>query len=130
MNSPQENEQQDDRPDADWHDADWVETLRLAVAKDGQRKVAEVLGCSRPLVSQLLNGTYNSPTDRWRRKVEAEYDRESVPCPILGEISADRCRTERSQGFRATNPIRVRLSQTCPTCRFNPDAHTDTNTDS
>jgi len=72
----------------EWHDAEWVQTLRLAVAKDGQREVARVLGCSRALVSQLLHGTYTSPTAKWRRKVEAEYDRDDVPCPVLGEISA------------------------------------------
>lgn len=105
----------------DWHDAEWVRTLRAAVERDGQRAVARVLGCSRALVSQLLSGRYSSPTEKWKRRVEAEYDRDRVPCPILGEISAERCRSEREKGFRATNPLRVKLSQTCPTCPMNPD---------
>jgi len=105
-----------------WADARWVATLRHAVANRGRDEVCETLDCSPALLRQLLKGTYGSPIEKWRARVQAEFERESVECPVLGRISADRCRRERSKGFSASNPIRVELSQTCPTCEHNPDA--------
>lgn len=105
----------------DWASDEWVKQLRRAVEKHGTKKVAEQLDCSRPLVSQLVAGRYSSPIGKWKRRVEALYSIESVPCPVLGDISPSRCARERAHGFSATSPIRVKLSQTCPTCKFNPD---------
>lgn len=109
-----------------WATDDWVATLRQAVAEEGTRRVAEQLDCSRTLVSQLVNARYSAPIEKWRRRVEATFDRDEVPCPVLGAIPPKRCARERSRGFSATSPLRVRLSQTCPTCRFNPDNMSDT----
>lgn len=104
-----------------WASDEWVKQLRQAVAEHGSQKVAEQLDCSRVLVSQLVNGRYASPVEKWKRRVEALFSQETVPCPILGDISSSRCARERSRGFSATSPVRVQLSQTCPACRFNPD---------
>jgi len=105
-----------------WANEDWVETLHHAVATHGRAEVTDRLDCSQSLLTQLLKGVYSSPIEKWKRRVEAEFERDAVECPVLGEITADRCREERNKGFSASNPIRVKLSQTCPTCPHNPDA--------
>ncbi len=108
-----------------WAREPWVETLRRAVRRFGLSEVAERLGCSTATVSLLRNGTYSSPIEKWRERVLAEFERDVVDCPVLGEITPEECRFHRTRSFGATNPTRVRLARTCPTCPNNPDCRLD-----
>ena len=99
----------------------WIELLRRRVEETSYRQVAQELGYSTSVIYQVLKGTYQGNLDRVRQRVEATYRQGEVPCPVLGLISTIRCATERRRPFAATNPLRVRLYRTCPTCPYNPD---------
>ncbi len=99
----------------------WIELLRRRVEETSYRQVAHELGYSTATIYQVLKGSYQGNLERIRRRVEAIYRVDEVPCPVLGLISTIRCAHERRRPFAATNPIRVRLFRTCPTCPYNPD---------
>lgn len=104
-----------------WADEEWVQVLNDAIDQRGKGEVAEALGCSTALVHQLATARYSSPIDGWRQRVMAELARDRVQCPVLGVISTDECRSHRNRDFAATNPTRVELFRTCPTCPNNPE---------
>lgn len=81
----------------------------------GAARVAEELGCTDSLISQLRTGNYPSPARKYLQIVE-KYGKETVNCPVIGEISLERCSRERDRSWSATNPTRLALSQTCPVC--------------
>jgi len=111
--------------DQPWRDEEWVQVLNAEVDERGKDAVAEALGCSRAMVHQLKEAKYGSPVEKWRRKVMAELARDRVQCPVLGAIDVDECREHRNAEFAATNPERIRLYRTCPTCPNNPDNDID-----
>lgn len=83
----------------------------------GATRVADELGCSPSLISQLLSGTYPNPARKYRKIVE-KYGYETVLCPVIGDsISLERCGKERERTYSTVNPTRVAFSQTCPTCQ-------------
>lgn len=103
---------------------DWLETLREAVAKTSQRRVVEALRGgngypSETLLSQVLSGKYKGRTERLQRLVEGHYLGCTVDCPVLGEITRDRCDHEQRKPFYATNPQRVALFRACRGCEHN-----------
>lgn len=96
--------------------ADWMEELRKYRDTHGGKKAAEVIGYSSTVVSQVLSGKYTGDLSAVQQKVEGALLGLSVDCPVLGEIPRNRCLEYQRQGFAATNPMRVRLAQACPTC--------------
>jgi DNA-binding transcriptional regulator YdaS (Cro superfamily) len=87
----------------------------------GAVKVAGELGCSSSLVSQLVSGKYpKSAGPKWATLIIEKYGRETVNCPVIGEISLERCRIERERPYSMANPTRGDLSRTCPTCKVKP----------
>ena len=88
--------------------------------KDGNPKTLSyediVIGYSGTVVSQVLSGKYQGDLQAVRQKVEGALMGLSVGCPVMGEIPRNRCLDYQRQGFAATNPMRVRLAQACPTC--------------
>lgn len=93
--------------------------------KGSQAAVGRILGCSGSCISQVLRGIYPGDTDSLLVKVEEKFGRQDIACPILGIIKFPRCVEERRRDFSSVNPLRVRLFQTCPKCRFNTDLTTD-----
>ena len=111
--------------DQPWRGEEWVQVLNAEVQSRGKAAVADALGCSRAMVHQLKEAKYDSPIEKWRRKVMAELAQDRVQCPVLGAIDMDECREHRNRGFAGTNPVRVELFRTCPTCPNNPDHNPD-----
>lgn len=99
----------------------WLTQFRETVDRFGTSEVARRLECSAGLVSQIYHGKYASPLDKWRERFLDAYSPALVDCPILGQIARPTCAMHRGRGFAATNPIRVQLFRTCPTCQNNPD---------
>ena len=90
--------------------------LKSMVETVGLAEVAKKVGYSKSAVCHVMNGTYKGRAGQILDAVRAAYDQTPVACPILGEITVARCSTERSRPFAATNPQRVRLARTCPSC--------------
>lgn len=81
----------------------------------GAARVAGELGCTDSLISQLRTLSYPSP-QKWYRRIVEKYGNETIDCPVVGEISLERCSRERERPWSSANPTRWALSQTCPVC--------------
>ena len=102
-------------------DSDWLEVLRAACAtpNSSQRKVAERLGYSTSVISQVLGGKYAGDIKAVKAKVEGVFMGATVECPVVGELPRNRCLEYQGRQFAATNHLRVQLSRSCPDCRHN-----------
>lgn len=97
-------------------EVDWIAVLRAATQATTQAAVARDIGYSPAVVSQVLKGTYAGDTKRVQQAVEGALMGMTVQCPAIGELRRDRCLDYQRQPFASTNPLRVQLSLTCPTC--------------
>lgn len=100
----------------------WVAALAEACDRGSQGKVADRLGISAAVVNQVLSDSYKGRLDRVETRVRGELMKETVSCPVLGPISTRDCLDHQARKFSATNPLRVKLAQTCPTCPNREDA--------
>lgn len=97
---------------------EWV--LVLAEACDArlssQSAVAKRLGVSGAMINQALRNTYAGRLDRLEQRVRGELMRETIACPVLGEITRRKCVDQQSRAYAATNQLRVELRRACPRC--------------
>ncbi len=103
---------------------DWIEALRTACAASSQPAVAGRIGYSTAVVNAVLKGSYKGDLKRVQQAVEGALMGSTVDCPVLGEIPRQRCVDHQRAPFTATNPMRVQLSRTCPTCSNNLSSRT------
>lgn len=92
---------------------DWLAVLAEHCGQRSQRQVAADLGVSPAQVNQVLKGTYKGDTARLQQLVEGRFMQRVVQCPVLGEISVDRCQHHQEREFAATNPQRIMLYKAC-----------------
>lgn len=100
-------------------DPDWILALRSTCKATSQASVAKRLGISSATVSQLLNGTYCADTSRMEARIRGELLRETVTCPVMGEVSRRVCTEEQRRPYYP-DPISSALYRACKTC---PNAH-------
>ena len=103
----------------------WNELLTRAVNDTSQAAVARKLGYSRSYISLALKGSKAHQTDTFTRRVVEVFGDERVDCPVLGDISMQRCVSERKKEFSTANPVRVELWDTCKNCENNPAQYID-----
>ena len=105
---------------AAWGEAapEWVLVLAEACDARGssQTAVAERLNVSGSAVSQVLGNTYVGRVDRIEQRVRGELMKQTVACPVLGEITKRRCMDAQSRAYAATNDLRIELRRACPRC--------------
>lgn len=94
----------------------WLDELRKFRDTHGGKKTAEAIGYSATVVSQVLSATYKGDLKAVQQKVEGALMGLSVDCPVVGELPRNRCLDYQRQSFGATNPMRVRMAQACPSC--------------
>lgn len=92
---------------------DWLAVLESECKRRSQRAIADELGVSPAMINTALKGTYAGNISRLKRLVEGRYMRKTVICPVLGEISTDKCLWHQEREFAATNPQRVLLYRGC-----------------
>lgn len=95
---------------------DWVLALAEECNGSTQSAVARRLGVSAGLVSGVLAGTYGrkgGDMQRVEEIVRGALMGVQVICPVLGELTRDRCLDEQEQPFRATSAQRARLYHAC-----------------
>lgn len=100
----------------------WIVALAEACDASSQSRVSVRLGISAAVVNQALKNTYAGRLDRVEERVRGELLRETVACPVLGEITKRECLDNQNRGYEATNPTRVKLFQTCRKCHFREGA--------
>lgn len=94
----------------------WVRMLAEEAQKGGARRVADRLGYSGSVISQVLSRTYRGDYGGVETAVRGAFMGETVDCPVLGEVGTDRCRAESREPFRATSAMRAQLWHACRTC--------------
>lgn len=95
---------------------DWIVALAEECSSSTQSAVARRLGVSAGLVSGVLSGTYGQKggdMQRIEEIVRGALMGVQVICPVLGELTRDRCLDEQDQPFRATSAQRARLYHAC-----------------
>lgn len=99
--------------------SDWIKVLRGECTRVGRKRVSIIINYSETVISQVLNGKYPGDLKRVEEKVKGALMGATVDCPVVGEMPRNRCidHQRRAGSFAATNPTRVQLSQTCPTCQ-------------
>ncbi|CAM5764621.1 transcriptional regulator [Bosea minatitlanensis] len=104
---------------AAWGEAIPPEVLALATAcrAESSRAVAKRLGYSDAVISHVLANRYPGDLPKIFAKVRGIWLGETVKCPVLDEISRDRCLKEQERPFSATNSTRALLFHACKTCR-------------
>ena len=110
-----------DRARAAWGDAlpDWVAELAGACDASSQSRVARRIGYSASVISQVLTRTYRGSLATVEQKVRGALMRETIECPVMGELSRDRCIDNQrlaARGVIATSSMRSRLYHACRRC--------------
>ena len=95
---------------------DRMQLLIKVVRAHGQAAVARATGYSDSAVSQAMHGKYRGSLENMLQRVEEVYGSGTVLCPVMGEISIQRCASEKRKPFAATSPQRVRLFRACQAC--------------
>lgn len=95
---------------------DWKIVLAEACARSSQAAIARRIGYSAGVISGVLKGTYKGDESRVQQAVEGALMGLTVDCPVIGEIPRNVCLEYQRRPFAATNPMRVQLARTCPTC--------------
>jgi len=96
---------------------DWLTVLTRECSATSQQAVAKRMGLSGATINQVLKGKYKGNLRRIQSRVEGAFMAARVDCPVIGDIPRDQCIThQQRRRFAATNPLRVQLHKTCPTC--------------
>lgn len=100
---------------------DWIVRLAQECQAATQRQVAEKLGRSAGLISQVLRNKYPGDMPSIEDAVRGAYLNATVECPALGTLPTDECQAWRKKaksGVR-TNALRVRMISACQSCPRN-----------
>ena len=99
----------------------WVEALARECDAHGQRATAARVGYSQTVVNHVLSAKYGQTGETTARgklsavemAVRGTLLQQSVTCPLLGEIPADRCNENQKAPWASHNPTRVLLYRAC-----------------
>lgn len=92
---------------------DWIMVLAEECDKSSQSKVAKALGASSTVVSRVLANAYPGDVGKIEALVRGHYMAATVECPVLTEISRQRCIAEQAKPLTFQNPIRRRVYDAC-----------------
>lgn len=100
---------------------DWVEALAAECAASSQNKVAQALGRSATLVSNVLAKKYPGDLAAVEDLFNGAFLNARVGCPALGLIPTNECRhwREKARRFVNINALRVRMYRACVNCPRN-----------
>lgn len=100
---------------------DWVLCLARECASRSQRLVADDLGRSAALVSQVLRNKYSGSMSAVEELVRGHFMDGTIECPALGLIRSHECQGWRAKSRRAgtSNMLRVQMYRACNHCPRN-----------
>ena len=90
----------------------WTIILSQQAKAHGQVVVANELGVSKTVVSQLINGKYPGDLARMQALVEGAYMAKTVQCPIMGDIPLHLC-DKYQRNTLTSHPTRLKLFRAC-----------------
>lgn len=97
---------------------DWIVALAEACQSASQSRVAERIGRSPTVVSQVLRAKYPGDLRAVADLVRGALMSGTVECPALGLLPTHECRgwMARARTFGNTNALRVRMYRACRAC--------------
>lgn len=97
---------------------DWVLALGAEADRSSQNKVAGLLGVSASLVSGVLSAKYTGDMTRIEDLVRGTLMKETLSCPVLGEIGKQTCRKWRAKAgtFSGANSLNITMFRACNKC--------------
>lgn len=100
---------------------DWVELLAVECGRTSAAKVADLLGRSPAVISQVLRNKYPARTTQLEERVRGVFLDAKVDCPATGAMPLQDCQDwrEKSRSFQAGNPLRVQMFRHCNNCPRN-----------
>ncbi|MGF1707468.1 helix-turn-helix domain-containing protein [Enterovibrio baiacu] len=91
----------------------WLDELRKQVDATSLSSVANAMGVSKAMISQVLNGKYKGNMQRVQSLVESVYMGHTVVCPVLGEIPKHKCLAHQNAKHVGSTPNAIRLWKAC-----------------
>lgn len=92
---------------------DWIEKLARAADKSSASFIARRIGYSQASISLVCRGKYGADISGIEGKVRGALMGEEIVCPIVGEITIDRCLDEQKKKFVGTSAVRTQLYHAC-----------------
>lgn len=105
-----------DKARACWGDPmpEWVEALAEACDAGTQTAVGKKLGYSGAVVSLVLSNKYGAgDMEKFEGVVRGALMAQTVDCPVLQDISRDRCLHWQERPFSTTSGNAVRMYHAC-----------------
>ena len=99
----------------------WIIALAKECDRSSQNQVALQLERSASMISSVLHNRYAGNMEAVEDIVRGTFLKETVKCPVLGEIEKQRCRKwrGRSRKFENNNSERVIMYRACNRCPKN-----------
>lgn len=91
----------------------WVEALAREASQTTSAAAADRIGYSGAVVSSVLANKYKGRLDNVEARVRGALMGETVNCPVLGDITRDRCLDEQKCGFSTSSSVRARIYRAC-----------------
>lgn len=97
---------------------DWIIELAKACAASSQGKVADRLGRSAAVVSQVLRAKYPGDMRAVEELVRGLFLSATVDCPALGTLPTNECAAwrKKARAFAGANALRVQMFRACHRC--------------
>ncbi len=93
---------------------EWVRELaEYCDRKGSQRAAAEAIGYSVAVVCNVLRRQYGGDMAKVEIAVRGGIMRETVSCPVLGDITKNVCLKNQALPFAITNSQRIRIYRAC-----------------
>ncbi|MGH1416869.1 MAG: hypothetical protein ACRBB0_25520 [Pelagimonas sp.] len=102
---------------------DWVEALARECDRTSGNRTAKTLGYSASAISNVIHNQYKAATGTIEQAVRGALMKETVTCPMIGEIGKDKCLHWRKQAKldAPANTLHVRMSRACTRCPHNQE---------
>ncbi len=97
----------------------WISDLAYECDQTSQAHVARKLGRSASLVNQLLKNKYPGDLKDIEDRFKAAFNSEMCNCPVMGQISGEKCLNYQGKKYDPSNHIAVRLFRACARCDKN-----------
>lgn len=94
---------------------DWIAVLADECDRTTQKATGARIGYSAGVVNAVLKRAYKGDYSAVEQSVRGALMAATVNCPVLGELTTDRCLQQQRQPFAAHNPQRIALWRACRT---------------
>ncbi len=92
---------------------DWIEVLANEANRRTQRSAAGRLGYTGAVLSAVFAKKYKGNMANVEARTRGALMGLTVVCPVVGEISRDRCLDEQKMGLTGASSLRARIYRAC-----------------